>query len=97
LQIEGVKNLYNLAFGDILDDSSEINDLSITDNQDRDKILATVVSTVYEFTKRNPKAKIFIAGSTDARNRLYRMAIDKYFDELSETFDIKGANRNRCY
>ena len=58
LRIEGVKNLYNLAFGDILEGSNVINDLSITDNQDRDKVLATVVNSVYRFSERHPKAMI---------------------------------------
>jgi hypothetical protein len=33
---------------------------------------------------------LLIVGSNPARTRLYQMAISKYFDELSETFDIKG-------
>ncbi len=97
MKIEGIKNFYNLGFGDIADNSSEINDLSITDNQDRDKVLATVVNSVYKFSERHPKAKIYITGSTDARIRLYRIVIDKYFDELSETFTIKGITKNGIF
>lgn len=84
------KNLYNLAFGDLIIGTNDIDDLSVTDNQDRNKVLATVVSTIYEFTTQHPKAKIFFAGSTDTRTRLYRMAIDQYFEELADTFEIKG-------
>lgn len=63
---------------------------SKTDNQDREKVLATVVSTAFVFIKRYPNAKIIVRGSSDVRTRLYRMIINKYFDELSETFDIQG-------
>jgi hypothetical protein len=64
--------------------------LVVTDNQDREKVLATVASTIVAFTNLRPKAKIFIMGSSASRTRLYRMAINKYFYELSEIFDIQG-------
>jgi hypothetical protein len=90
-KVKGYKNLYNLAFGDVKNKSGGIDDRVVTDNQDREKILATVACTVTLFINRHPKAFIVFRGSTEVRNRLYQMAISKYFDELSETFDIKGA------
>lgn len=90
IKYKGVKNYYNLGFGDISVNSDEIDDTVVTDNQDREKIIATVASTIFIFIKRYPKASIIIRGSNKARIRLYRMAISKYFDELSETFDIQG-------
>jgi hypothetical protein len=95
MKIKGIKNLYNLGFGDKLSDSEDIDDLIITDNQDRDKVLATVANTIDIFTERLPKAKIFIRGSSEVRTRLYRMAIDKYHDELSDYFDIQGYLNNK--
>lgn len=85
-----VKNLYNLELVDKNTETGETDDLIVTDNQDRDKVLATVASTVYIFTNRHPKASIIFSGTSTARNRLYRMAINKYFNELSETFIIFG-------
>ena len=90
IKAEGYKNLYNLAFGDKLIDSDDIDDRVVTDNKDSEKVLATVANTVITFTKRHPNAHVFIAGSNTARIRLYRMAISKYFDELSEIFVIQG-------
>jgi hypothetical protein len=84
------KNVYNLAFGDLDPSTGEIDDLIITNNQDREKVLATVANTIIIFTKRYPKAYIYIEGSNTARTRLYQMAISKYFLELSESFDIQG-------
>ena len=89
-KVYGFKNVYNLAFGDIDLSSGEIDDLVVTNNQDREKVLATVAHTVIIFTKRRPKAHIYIRGSSRPRTRLYQMAIGKYLDELSENFDIKG-------
>jgi hypothetical protein len=90
MKVKGFRNLFNLAFGDKIDNLEKIDDRIVSDNQDREKVLATVAHTVIIFTKQNPNAKIFVVGSNPARTRLYQMAIGKYFDELSETFDIKG-------
>ena len=90
IKVKSHNNLYNLAFGDKNLDSGAIDDLVITDNQDRDKVLATVAKTVAIFIKHRPKALIFFRGSTPSRTRLYQMAINKYLDELSEIFFIEG-------
>jgi hypothetical protein len=90
VKLKGFRNLYNIALGDKIEGSDEIDDLVVTNNQDREKVLATVAATVILFTKRHPKAQIFIRGSSPSRTRLYQIAIGKYFDELSDIFDIKG-------
>ena len=51
-----LKGLYNLAFGDKDLNSGEIDDLTISNNADSEKILATVVAAVYAFTDKNPDA-----------------------------------------
>jgi hypothetical protein len=79
--------VFNLAFGDIIDDY-EIDDLIISDNGDRNKILATVVNVVKLFTEKYPDRLIYFRGSTQERTRLYRMAVGLNLEELSKTFDI---------
>ena len=81
---------YNLGFDDYLEEEDDINDLSINDNQDRDKILTTVAFTALEFTSHYPNCKIFAKGSTPPRTRLYQMGISKHYTEISELFDIQG-------
>jgi hypothetical protein len=90
VKIKGVRNVYNLAFGDKRKGSNKIDDRVVSNNQDRDKVLATVAKTVIIFTTRHPKANIFFKGSTEVRTRLYQIAIGKHLDELSEDFDIQG-------
>jgi hypothetical protein len=80
-------NVYNLAFGDILEDGM-LDDNSVTDNGDRNRILATVVSAVDKYTKRYPERMIYFRGSTKARTRLYRIAIGLNLEELSLTYEI---------
>jgi hypothetical protein len=84
-----IPGIYSLAFGNCTTDGS-IDDLAINDNKDRNKILATVVSSVYGFTMKYPDKMIFFTGSTPQRTRLYRMAITLNLDELSTDFQIFG-------
>jgi hypothetical protein len=66
--------IYNLAFGNLLA-NGHIDDFVKNDNQDRNKVLATVAASVYEFTSRYPDKLVFFTGSTPERTRLYRMAL----------------------
>src|SRR5438552_1350560 len=80
------KNLFNLAFGDKDLKTGRINDLIISNNGDSEKVLATVIATVYAFTEKHPDAWIYATGSTLARARLYRMGITKYIVEIRKDF-----------
>ena len=84
------KDLYNLGFGDENSDSGEIDDYVISNNGDSEKILATVVGTIYAFTEMHKSALIYASGSTKARTRLYRMGITKYLKEALIDFEIYG-------
>jgi len=87
----GEKGIYNLAFGNISRDGS-LDDFTINNNNDRDKILATVAAIVKEFTSSFPDCYIHFSGSTEVRTRLYRIAIAVHYEELSKTFKIWGMN-----
>ena len=80
-------NIYNLAFGDI-NEEGEIDDYCISDNGDRNKILATVAKAVDDFTEKYPDRWVLFRGSTPERNRLYRMAIGLNQEEIAAKFDI---------
>jgi len=86
----GTENVYNLAFGDYDEETKNINDSSITNNGDSTKVLATVASTIYAFTERNPNAWIFATGSTTVRTRLYRMGITNNIEEIKTDFEVYG-------
>jgi hypothetical protein len=47
-------DIYNLGFGDLNQATGEIDDLSISSNHDRDKILGTVASSVLHFLANTP-------------------------------------------
>ena len=84
------EGVFNLAFGDKDITTGHINDRIVTNNGDTEKVLATVISTVYTFFNKNPNAYIFATGSTHTRNRLYRRGITKYLQEALESFKIYG-------
>ncbi len=86
--------IYNLAFGDVNVDSGELDDLSVTNNGDTEKILATVAVAVNLFLNQHPDIGIYATGSTIARNRLYRMAISKYFERSESDIMILGQAEN---
>ena len=82
-----IPNIVNLAFGDI-DKNGEIDDHSISSNNDRDKILATVAYAVELYLYQYPEKSVYFKGSTKERTRLYRMAIGLNLEELSTKFEI---------
>lgn len=88
------KDLYNLGFGDKNIDTGEIDDYVISNNGDSEKVLATVVATLYAFTDKKADVMIYATGSSLARTRLYRMGITKYLDEVQNDFIIYGEIEN---
>lgn len=55
-----------------------------TNNEDRQKVLATVADTVVDFLNNHRQAAIFAKGSTASRTRLYQMNILAYWKEITE-------------
>lgn len=88
-----LEDVYNLGFGDKDPLTGDIDDLVVTDNQDSQKVLATVASTLYIFTDNYPNSWVGATGSTKARTRLYQIGISKYLDEISEKFIILGNHK----
>jgi hypothetical protein len=84
-----LENVYNLAMGDVVD-GDELDDLSITDNGDRNKILATIADIVDLYTRKFPERWVLFRGVTPGRTRLYQMAISINLEELSKVYEIQG-------
>jgi hypothetical protein len=55
---------FNLGFADWNEEKKQVDDRIITNNQDREKILATVASTVLEFTRHFPDVMVYAKGSS---------------------------------
>jgi hypothetical protein len=92
--------VYNLGFGDIIFSNEqtgevEIDDEAVTNNGDIGQVLGTVAASVYAFTERYPEAFVLFGGSDTAKVRLYRMILSRYYDEITRTFLLFGAEHNK--
>ena len=86
----GENQVYNLAFGDVIEETNVLDDKVISDNKDSKKVLTTVASTIYTFIGKYPNAVVYAEGSNLARTRLYRIGISNNLEELTEQFDVYG-------
>lgn len=83
-------NVYNLGFGNLDEETGDMDDSVVSDNGDQLKILHTVAEAVIDFFGARPKAIILIKGSTSSRTRLYQMKIAGFLSEVSQHFEILG-------
>ncbi len=86
----GGTTYFNLGFGDLIVETGKINDLSVSDNKDTQKILATIAATVLEFTNHFPDMMVYARGSTPARTRLYQMGITANLTEIEPLLKVFG-------
>lgn len=89
-QPTNLKDIYNIAFGDKDHSTGDIEDTVISNNGDSEKVLTTVVATLYAFTDKYPDVWVYATGSTKARTRLYRMGITKFLSEVTADFEVLG-------
>lgn len=82
--------IYNLAFGDISAETDKIDDAVISNNHDRDLVLATVANTIFDFTNHYGNHYIYATGSTTSRTRLYQIGIAGLLTEINKDFEVYG-------
>jgi hypothetical protein len=85
----GLKDTFNLGFGDLLPDG-RIDDLANSNNGDIVKVLVTVIDIIKDFTNKNPHAHIFFTGSTKERTNLYSRILRTYYSSFIQEFRIYG-------
>lgn len=81
---------FNLAFGDSIEGSNLLNDKSISNNQDRLKVLHTVATAVIEFLKGHTRSIVLIRANSMARVRLYQMMIASIWKEIEQDYEVQG-------
>lgn len=82
--------MYNLAFGDENPETGLLDDSAKSNNEDRDKVLATVANTIINFSDHYGNHLIYATGSSRARTRLYQMSIAAMIDKINKDFDVYG-------
>ncbi|GGH39796.1 hypothetical protein GCM10007423_34410 [Dyadobacter endophyticus] len=81
--------LYSLTLAEVQWDgklSARINN----SNADVKPTMATVFNTIETFTTANPRAIVGFTGNTDAKTRLYRIAISRDLDKFLGKYMIWG-------
>ena len=91
--LEDVSELYNLSLFEVLEDGT-LDIYFESKNQDLPRIMATIVSTIFEFFKRYPDKKVVFTGSTPERTRLCGIVIRKLFEQTKDQFNIEGITEN---
>ncbi|MCA0366333.1 MAG: hypothetical protein LCH67_20010 [Bacteroidetes bacterium] len=81
--------IFNLGFGDMKTDGT-IDDLIVSNNQDMEKVLATIIQIIFEFFKTRTGKIILILRSTASRSRLYQIVIAKNITEMNDILLVKG-------
>jgi hypothetical protein len=87
-QHTNLENYYNLVLGDLLIDGT-LDAFTESKNGDMEKILATVIQTIFAFLAHFPNAKVAFSGSTASRTRLYNIILSKEFAKI-ENLEILG-------
>jgi polysaccharide pyruvyl transferase WcaK-like protein len=64
--------------------------MTVSNNQDMEIIIATVIQTIRVFIALKPDAKVLFMGSTPSRTRLYRGVINKYIAQAEQVYEIHG-------
>lgn len=90
------ENRFNLAMGDF-EGGSGINFSNLSNNRDTRKVFSTVGSIVLEYLTVFPTREIFIAGNTQKKRDLYSFMVSAYIEEISQTFDIFGADEGELF
>jgi len=84
------RTVMNLHFGDWIEEEQRIDDFAVSNNKDRDKVLATVASTIHEFMQKRGQYPIHAVGATPVKTRLYQMGINAHRAEIESHFLIFG-------
>jgi hypothetical protein len=84
-----IEELYHMGFGD-LDEFGKVDYRVKSSNKDMEKVISTVVQTMFLFFEKYPNKKVVFSGSNDIRTRLYRSIISKFIQKAELYFVIEG-------
>lgn len=96
--------VYNLAFGDRITGTDDFTDENISNNGDSDKVLATVIYTIFDFWEHNPNTLVWFEGSDPEdhngikkglRTRLYQRKMERFIEDVEKVAYILGKFNNQ--
>jgi hypothetical protein len=90
-------NAYNLAFGDADEITGKMDDMVVSNNKDRVKVLQTVATVVVDFLKFHPQSIILVQANTLSRIRLYQMGISANLLKINQHYEIYAELENEWF
>jgi hypothetical protein len=84
----------NLAFGDLQADGT-VDGRQLTDNGDRNKVIATVAYVLSLFLDHHARTRVIFQGSTPVHTRWYRMFIHQLLPGLPHEYSVEGLQRGK--
>lgn len=87
--------LYNLGFGDWVQDTYRINDKVNSNNGDTRKVFNTVLNTIPDFFEKNENTALLVSGSDERRLRIYCGYVSKHLHELELTYRFYGFSNDK--
>lgn len=88
--------IYNLALVDVMPDGSLADNVT-TNNQDMNRVMATVIQTMLAFFEKYPDRLVYFQGSDDIRTRFYRILITRELEAARQLFVIYGKTAEQEY
>lgn len=88
------KVVFNLGFGDLKDDKSDIDDAINSNNGDMRIVFNTVLYTIPIFFTQYPECCIHVTGSDIKRKRIYSNFVSKHYETFRDEFSFFGLNKN---
>lgn len=88
-----IPDFYNLSLGDTLS-NGKVSFTNVSNNSDRDKIIATVIQTLFLFFDVHPDAYVLFSGNTPERTRLYQIIIARELTNSDKIFYFWGMDED---
>ncbi len=86
---------WNLAFGDYR--NGYLDDQVVSNNDDLQKIMKTIIQAAYDFCEIYPERSIEIVPVDEKRKTLYNAIVRRNFETFSKSFVIKGEKGKRLF
>ena len=91
--VTDLSSIYSLTLANLLPDGS-LDDTTVSDNGDMEKVLATVLQCVIVFLNDHPNAIVAFSGSSISRTRLYQIAIARELQQAIDRFNVWGLTQD---
>ena len=85
---------FNLAFGDFNESKDLLDDRSVSNNDDRLKVLHTVAAAIIDFLEDRHQSIILIKANTLSRARLYQIMISSIWSAIERQYEVYGKREN---